>query len=87
MQDIEETKNDMTVTQTQGQTDVDDINAQVSQMVGKSPKKKRVYSQTGFDDFPSIEAFNLMDRDHQELTRRILINFASDYYPQTDTWY
>ena len=56
-------------------------------MVGKSPKKKRNYTQTGFDDFPSIEAFNLMDRDRQELTRKLLINFASDYYPQTDTWH
>ena len=54
----------MTATQTQGQTDVEDINAQVSQMVGKSPKKKRSYTQKGFDDFPSIEEFNQLDKDN-----------------------
>ena len=62
------------------------MNAQLEQMVGKT-KKKRVYSQKGFEDFPSIEEFNLLDKDEQELMRRTLINFASDYYPQTNAWY
>ena len=76
----------MTVTETPGSGDVEDMNAQVSKMVGKT-KKKRCYSQKGFEDFPSIEEFNQLDKDEQELIRKTLINFASDYYPQTDAWY